>query len=191
VEHERVLERLRELLLRAGDLELDLPLLAELPPASSMEASSLARRSGPVGVLPGVHEIQHRRLGAFDQLEPLRSERGRQPVLCGEAVEIDVVVIELERPCGERLLDLPALARSDEEVGEHRVAVAEEREHAEAAPAENAQRQRAYEASVPVSDEHAQLVPLAVVPPPFRQPGVQQERARATHGADELVPLGA
>ena len=50
-------------------------------------------------------------------------------------------------------------------------------------------RERAGQAPVAAGDLDGELRPLAVVPPPLGQPAVQQERARARHRADEVVPF--
>ncbi len=189
VDDERFLDRLRHLLATACDLALHGAETLELPQAPASLAARL--RGQPRGVLglPALTEVTDGRIESLDEAERALREGGDEPAGARQAEKIDEVVVALAGSAGELVDDgRCVLARSDERVGEDRPRPADELAHADAEPPLRAERKRSDQAVSPVRDVDGELGVLTVVAPPLHQPGVEQERARARHGPDELVP---
>jgi hypothetical protein len=188
MQREGVFERALELVRRSGDLDLEVTGLGELSAPAPVVATPLRGHLRPIDLVPAAAEVEHGRFGALDQRETGRTERGDEPAACGEPGELGKVLACRGDALGKRHCNLGGLAVGDEQVGKSRVA-AEEREHPEAVPAPDTERDRAHEPAVPVGHVHRQLPSVAVVAPLLGEPGVKQERARTRPRPDQAVPL--
>jgi hypothetical protein len=188
VELERILESGFELRGCARDVDLDPPERSKLPAAPAMVVPLLRRELRLVDGFPSLRQVEDGRFRTLDQLQAGGPERGYQPAACGQPRELGEILAAGGGALGQRRGGFGACVVADEEVGESGVP-AEKREHLEPVGVAEAERQGADERAVLVGDLHGELAAVAVVAPPFDQPGVKQERARARSRPDEAVPV--
>jgi len=190
VQAEGLLQRGRQRVRLAGDLERDIAEPLELAAPPSVEAAALGRRPLPVHRVPAAGEVEHRRIGAPDQLQPLLPGRRGEAAALREAEHVDEVGALGRGALDEGACRIGARIAGDEHIGERCGVLADHVRDAQPEPALDEQRKGAGQPSGLAGRDDAQPPIAAAVSPPLEQPAVQQERARPRHRVHEPVPLG-
>jgi hypothetical protein len=143
VQPERLLERGRELVERAGHVERNLAQASQLPAPAAVEVAALRGCPGAVHRVPAHIEVEHRRLGAWDQLQPVVACGRGEPARLRQPEDVREVGAGAGRP-----LDEPARGRRvgpvrHEDIRERGGVLADEARDAESQAVLDEQRQRA------------------------------------------------
>src|SRR5215203_431197 len=188
VHAKRLLERRRKLFPGAGERYFDGAYCFELSPTTASHAARLRREFRLPDGLPAGAQLENGSLEPFDQPEISRRQSSDKPARSGEPVEIREVVIHRARPlCKGSSHDRLVLAACNEDVGEKRPS-AHELGDSKTETSTDREREGADESIAAIRHVDRELAIIRVVPPPLTEPGVQQERARACHGENEVVP---
>jgi hypothetical protein len=186
----RLVERVLDVRGRASEGGLKLPEARQLAATTAVEAAALGRRPLAVDRIPSAIEQQNRGLGSGDYANG-RSKRANEPAVFRQTYDVQEVVRRPGCVVGQgarRVLPLPARQHEVRERGE---VAADELRRPQPASAPAGQGQDARETVLAPGDVY--LEPPAAargVAPPRAHPGVQQERARAGHRANKLIPAG-